>query len=160
LIKNQEPNSKNQNTLHFEAWFLEFGSWILDLEMAKCEQGYLCDVCGTDVEEMTGSDLYLRYILGEVRPEQLHVSRERHIRCNPALAQFIVDPAFEPVPCEGPFAKQFLDSASVADQEARVTRAWRRLQELPSLGLPILEYPLPEVRQVWQKQKAAADVPS
>jgi hypothetical protein len=76
------------------------------------------------------------------------------------LAQFIVDPAFAPVPCEGPFAKHFLDPASVAEQEARVTRAWHRLQELPSLGLPILEYPLPEVRQVWQKQKAAADVPS
>jgi hypothetical protein len=117
--------------------------------MAKCEQGYLCDVCEAEVEQMTDSDLYLRYILGEVRPEQLHISRERHIRCNPVLAQFIVDPAFEPVACEGPFGKECLDPASVADQEARVTRAWRRLQELPSLGLPILEYPLPEVRQTW-----------
>jgi hypothetical protein len=115
--------------------------------MAKCEQGYLCDVCGADVEQMIDSDLYLRYILGEVRPEQLHVSRERHIRCNPVLAQFIVDPDFEPVFCNGPFGKEHLDPISVAEQESRVTRAWRRLQELPSLGLPILEYPLPEVRQ-------------
>jgi hypothetical protein len=114
--------------------------------MAKCEQGYLCDVCGSDVENMTDSDLYLRYILGEVRPEELHISRERHIRCNPVLAQFIVDPIFQPVASEGAFAKGFLDPVSVAEQEERVTRAWRRLQQLPGSGLPILEYPLPEVR--------------
>ena len=65
--------------------------------MALCEQGYLCEVCGGDVEGITDSDLYLRYVLGEVPPEKLHILRERHIRCNPALAQFIVDPAFEPV---------------------------------------------------------------
>src|ERR1700736_416900 len=98
--------------------------------MARCEQGYLCDVCGLEVEEMTDSDLYLRYILGELPPEQLHVSRERHIRCNPATAQFIVDLAFEPVGCEGLFAKALLDPLSVAEMEKRVTRAWRRLQEL------------------------------
>jgi len=34
----------------------------------------------------------------------------------------------------------------VAEEEARVTRGWRRLQELPGLGIPIIEYPLPEVR--------------
>ena len=114
--------------------------------MAKCEQGYLCDVCGSDVENMTDSDLYLRFILGEVRPEELHVSRERHIRCNPVLAQFIADPSFQPVVCEGAFAKGFLDADSVAEQEERVTRAWRRLQQLPGSGIPILEYPLAEVR--------------
>lgn len=119
--------------------------------MARCEQGYLCDTCGAEVEEMTDSDLYLRFVLGEVPPEVLHVSRERHIRCNPTTAQFIVDPAFPPVTCAGAFAKQCLDPASVAEQEERVTRAWRRLQELPGLGLPILEYPLAEVRQAWQR---------
>src|ERR1700730_12208473 len=76
------------------------------LPMAKCEQGYLCDVCGGDVEELTDSDLYLRYVLGEVPPEKLHILRERHIRCNPVLAQFIVDLKFEPVRCEGAFAKE------------------------------------------------------
>ncbi len=124
--------------------------------MAKCEQGYLCDVCGADVEAMTESDLYLRYVLGEVRPEELHVSRERHIRCNPVLAQFIVDPQFQPAACDGPFAKQFLDPSSVADQEERVTGAWRRLQELPGTGLPILEYPPPEVRRAWQDKSLPA----
>jgi hypothetical protein len=111
--------------------------------MARCEQGYLCDVCGAEVTEITDSDLYLRYVLGEVRLDQLHVTRERHIRCNPATAQFIVDPAFAPQTCDGPFAKQTLDPAFVREQEERVTRAWRRLQQLPALKVPIAEYPLP-----------------
>src|SRR5262245_54575028 len=119
--------------------------------MARCDQGYLCEVCGDEVEEITDSDLYLRYVLGEVHPEQLHLLRERHLRCNPALAQFIVDPAFQPpVVCEGAFAKAHLDPAYVAEEETRVTRAWRRLQELPGSGLPILEYPPPEVRERWK----------
>ena len=59
--------------------------------MAVCDQGYLCDVCGQDVEAIIDSDLYLRYILGEVHPLALPTQRERHIRCNPATAQYIVD---------------------------------------------------------------------
>jgi hypothetical protein len=119
--------------------------------MARCEQGYLCDVCGAEVGEIVDSDLYLRYVLGEVSPDALPTCRERHIRCNPAVAQFIVDPAFAPVVCEGPFAKGLLDPAGVAEEEARVTRAWRRLQQLPGLRLPLQEYPLPEVRQSWHR---------
>jgi hypothetical protein len=111
--------------------------------MARCEQGYLCEVCGQEVGEITESDLYLRYVLGEVPPEQLHILPERHIRCNPALAQYIVDPAFEAVRCEGVFAKEQMDRDFVAAEEARVTRGWRRLQELPSLDIPIIDYPLP-----------------
>ena len=114
--------------------------------MARCEQGYLCEVCGGEVAEITDSDLYLRYVLGEVPPEMLHRLRERHVRCNPALAQFIVDASFAPARCDGAFAKEHLDAEYVAGQEARVSRAWRRLQELPRLGLTILEYPLPEAR--------------
>ena len=114
--------------------------------MVACDQGYLCDVCGLDVEAITESDLYLRYVLGEVDSGWLPVSAERHIRCNPALAQYIVDPSFAPLPCEGPFAKESLEASSVAEQEERVTRAWRRLQQLPGSGLPSLDYPLPEVR--------------
>jgi hypothetical protein len=110
--------------------------------MARCERGYLCDVCGQEVDGIAVSDLYLRYVLGEVPLAQLHVSPERHIRCNPAMAQFIVDPGFAPAGCEGPFAKQFLDREFVARQEHRVTRGWRRLQELPALGLPLVDYPL------------------
>ena len=113
--------------------------------MAKCEQGYGCDVCGKEVEDMIDSDLYLRYVLGEVGIDTLHVSQERHIRCNPTLAQFIVDPAFEPVECAGPFAKNCLDAVWVAEQESRVTRAWRRLQQLPNSGLTLRDYPLSNV---------------
>jgi hypothetical protein len=125
--------------------------------MARCEQGYLCEVCGQDVGEITDSDLYLRYVLGEVPPEQLHLLRERHIRCNPSLAQYIVDPAFAAAACDGFFAKGTLDPGFVAAEEMRVTRGWQRLQELPTLGIPIIEYPLPEVRQRLTEDQ---DVPS
>jgi hypothetical protein len=124
--------------------------------MARCEQGYLCEVCGQDVGEITDSDLYLRYVLGEVPPEQLHLLPERHIRCNPSVAQYIVDPAFAPIACGGFFAKGILDPGFVAAEEMRVTRGWRRLQELPTLGIPIIEYPLPEVRQSLTEGQDAA----
>ena len=123
--------------------------------MAKCEQGYLCDVCGQDVAEITESDLYLRYVLGEVPPEQLHRMPERHVRCNPSMAQYIVDADFAPIRCEGVFAKENLDREYVAAEEERVTRAWRRLQELPRLRIPIIEYPLPEVREKWRAEPEA-----
>lgn len=113
--------------------------------MAKCEQGYLCDVCGKDVAEITESDLYLRYVIGMVDPETLHTTKERHICCNPALAQFIVDDAFQPVVLEGPFDKRLLDRAFVRGRETLVTRGWRRLRELAHTDTPIIEYPLPEV---------------
>lgn len=118
--------------------------------MAQCEQGYLCEVCGKDVEELTDSDLYLRYVLGEVDPEILHISPERHIQCNPVLAQFIVAEGFAPVVVEGYFSKILLDHEFVIEEEARVTRGYRRLQELPELGLPINEYPLPEAIALWK----------
>jgi hypothetical protein len=119
--------------------------------MALCDQGYLCDVCGEEVEGLPESDLYLRYVLGEARPERLHLERERHILCNPMMAQFIVDPAFPPVRCDGPFAKEHLDPVFVAQEEARVTRGWQRLREIGALGLTtIQEYPLPEVIAAWQ----------
>ena len=121
--------------------------------MAGCEEGYLCDVCGLDVEQITDSDLYLRYILGEISPLLLPGQRERHIRCNPALAQFIVDENFEPIQCEGIFAKENLDADFVRERERQVTRTWRRLQEIPRLGLPITEYPLPEVIAQWHEGK-------
>src|SRR5947199_6964660 len=89
---------------------------IAPFSMARCEQGYLCDVCGADVEAITDSDLYLRYVLGEVSPHELPRMRERHVRCNPATAQFIRDPAFPPISCDGTFAREALDPAYVAVQ--------------------------------------------
>ncbi len=113
--------------------------------MAKCDEGYLCDVCGQDVALLTDSDLYLRYIVGMLDPEVLHTSPERHSRCNPELAQYIVADDFPPMFREGPFDKRKLDHQFVRQQEELLTRGWRRLNEVASLEVPIIEYPLPEV---------------
>ena len=114
--------------------------------MAKCDEGYLCSVCGKDVPNITQSDLYLRYVIGEVDPELLHTTPERHIRCNPVLAQFIVDESFEAETVAGPFGKAELDRSYVAERESLVTRGWQRLQELKSVrDISVLEIPLPEV---------------
>jgi hypothetical protein len=116
--------------------------------VAKCEEGYLCDVCGSDVEHIWESDLYLRYVIGLLDPETLHTTRERHIRCNPTRAQFIVDPDFPPVAVDGDFDKRQLDPVFVREQERLLTRGWKRLKELAHIeGLSLLDYPLPEVRE-------------
>ena len=43
--------------------------------MAKCNLGYMCEVCGLEVPEITDSDLYLRFVLGEVRAQELDEAR-------------------------------------------------------------------------------------
>ena len=110
--------------------------------MARCDEGYRCEVCGGDVDALTDSDLYLRYVLGEVPLERLHLLPERHLRCNPALTQYIAADGFEPAACDGPFDKRGLDAGFVANETARVTAGWRRLQALPTLGLAVPEYPI------------------
>ena len=90
--------------------------------MAKCDEGYVCEVCGGDVAGLAESDLYLRYVIGLLDPETLHTTRERHIRCNPTLAQFIVADDFEPVAVEGDFDKRRLDPDHVRAREALVSR--------------------------------------
>ena len=116
--------------------------------MARCEEGYLCEVCGEEVEEIADSDLYLRYVIGMIDPETLHTTPERHIRCNPSLAQFIVAPEFDDVDA-GAFDKRLLDPEFVQSRESLVTRGWRRLLELSRCDeeLSLLEYPLPEFQQ-------------
>ncbi len=113
--------------------------------MAKCDEGYLCEVCQKEVANLTESDLYLRYVVGMLDPEVLHTTPERHIRCNPSLAQYIVADGFEPVAIEGPFDKRMLDPSYVSEQEQLLTLGWQRLQELATKTLPIIEYPLPQV---------------
>ena len=110
--------------------------------MARCDEGYLCEVCGAPVEEIAESDLYLSFVLGELPAAALSNEQERHVACNPVQAQFIVDEAFEAVVVEGPFNKRNLDVDYVVGREALVTRGWQRLQKLVSLGVPIGEYPL------------------
>lgn len=113
--------------------------------MAKCDEGYLCDVCGQDVATLAESELYLRYIVGLLDPEVLHTTPERHIRCNPALAQYIVADDFEAVVVEGDLDKRTLDPGYVRRQEELFTRGWRRLGEVAAGDVPIIQYPLPEV---------------
>ena len=112
----------------------------------RCEQGYLCDVCDLEVVDITVSALYLQYVLGEIPARELMSHPERHIRCHPYLAQFIVDDGFPPVAMDGPFAKANLDPAEAVRMEDLVTRAWRRLQEVRGLGVPISEYPLAKAK--------------
>jgi hypothetical protein len=114
--------------------------------MAKCDEGYLCEVCGEPVEFLTESELYLRYVVGWVDPETLHTTPERHIRCNPTLAQFIVTDGFPTVEVEGMFDKRGLDPAHVAEREKLLTAGWIRLSELAGQeGLSLLDYPTDEV---------------
>jgi hypothetical protein len=115
--------------------------------VAHCERGYLCDVCGDEVAEIVDSDLYLSFVIGLVEPQALLARPERHIRCNPVQAQFIVDAGFTPITVEGSFDKRRLDPQYVRAQEELVTRGWRRLQEISGQSLPLIEYPLPEVRE-------------
>jgi hypothetical protein len=75
----------------------------------------------------------------------LHTTPERHIRCDPELAQYIVADDFAPIFREGPFDKRRLDPDFVEQQEKLLTRGWHRLNELATLDVPIIEYPLPEV---------------
>jgi len=120
--------------------------------MSKCDEGYLCEVCGRDVANLTDSDLYLRYVVGLLDPEVLHTSPERHIRCNASLAQYIVSDDFAPMIVEGPFDKRSLDPAYVREQEQLLTRGWQRLQELVDGETSIIDYPLPEVLEQIKKQ--------
>ncbi|MEO2016064.1 MAG: hypothetical protein ABGZ53_17015 [Fuerstiella sp.] len=116
--------------------------------MVKCDQGYLCEICGEEVELIGDSDLYLRYVTGQIDSRELLASPERHIRCNAVVAQFIADPNFEVVEVEGPFSKSEMDRGYVAKQETLITRGWQRLQELAEIAdtLPVSEYPLSEFR--------------
>lgn len=119
-----------------------------ELLMARCEQGYLCDVCGEEVESIRESDLYLRFVMGQVPVRELLTSPERHIRCNPVSAQFINHQDFEPVVVEGDFDRRLFDPADMKDKVELITRAWMRLQELSekSQSIPLPMYPLPEFR--------------
>lgn len=116
--------------------------------MARCEQGYLCEVCGDEVESIRDSDLYLRFVIGELSARQLLTAPERHLRCCPVNAQFIDDESFEPVAVEGDFDRRLFDEDFVRERSTLITRGWKRLQELAEQAqtVPISEYPLPEFR--------------
>lgn len=129
--------------------------------MADCDQGYFCEACREYVDAVNDSDLYLRFVMGLVSPEELMRARERHVRCRPSLAQYIVDPNFEPVLDADPATdKRQRPADSVRRMESLVTRAWRRLQEIPGSGLSIAEYPLPDVEPAWRDASFAGADPT
>jgi hypothetical protein len=115
--------------------------------MAKCNTGYICQVCHEEVKGLTQSDLYLRYVIGRVDPETLHLQPERHIRCNPSLAQFIEDENFESLKIDPDFSKANMDADYVSQQTKLVTRGFERLKEISKSSLSVLEYPLKEFRR-------------
>ena len=80
----------------------------------RCDEGYDCDVCGRPVEAIVESELYLRYVLGEIPLEMLHRHPERHLRCNPAYAQYIVHSEFEPMIVDGKIGRLRAEMAHYA----------------------------------------------
>ena len=123
--------------------------------MAKCDEGYMCEVCGKDVASIVDSDLYLRYVIGELDPEVLHTSPERHIRCNPVLAQFIDHESFERVIVKGELARERLDTDFRRDRERLVTRGYARLLEIAATegDRDVTLYPLPEAIEKYRCER-------
>lgn len=120
--------------------------------MARCDQGYLCRICGAEVEDIVESELYLRFVIGEIDPETLHTQPECHLRCNPTLSQFISDDRFEPaVKVVGVFSKDTLDPNFVRERSTLINLGYARLWEIMSdeVGITVIEYPLEVFRDRW-----------
>ena len=108
----------------------------------RCDEGYLCGECGLPVDLIEESVLYLRYVLGEIELEKLHLHREYHLVCESHLSQFITEPGVPTPVVPGAFGKAGLDPDFVRAEEARVNRGYRRLLFIPYLGVSVAEYPL------------------
>lgn len=120
--------------------------------MAKCDEGYLCEVCGEAVESLSESALYLQYVIGWVDPETLHTLPECHLTCQPKLAQFVEHEEFPEVRVEGDFDRRFLDADFVAQRVDLISRGYQRLREVQRRrkGLSVSDYPLPEAIAKWR----------
>ena len=103
-------------------------------------------MCGEDVTSIVDSDLYLRYVIGELDPEVLHTSAERHIRCNSVLAQFIRHDDFEAIIVEGEWSLEGLDPEYVRQRIELVSRGFARLLEIAASegDRDVTAYPLSE----------------
>ncbi|MCA9192087.1 MAG: hypothetical protein KDB03_10000 [Planctomycetales bacterium] len=117
--------------------------------MAKCDEGYICQICGEDVSRISDSVLYLQYVVGWISVEVLHSHPESHIRCQPSLAQFIETSEFSPpVVIDGAFDRRQLDPQFAAARTLLLTQGFLRLLEIerhrPQLTVP--EYPLESIR--------------
>lgn len=118
--------------------------------MAKCDEGYLCQVCGEEVKRLIDSSLYLQYVIGWIPSTDLQKHPEIHLRCNPNLAQFIDAPEhFAPMTAEGPFDRRQLDPKFAAERTDLVTRGYLRLRHLQrDRSLPIDGYPVIDQQQI------------
>jgi len=112
--------------------------------MAACDEGYPCQTCGQPVKNIVDSALYLHFVLGDVQVHQLFNHPERHLHCEPELAQYIVHEKFEAPEVTGEQDKRRLSDEERMVREERITAAWVRLREVRQLGIPITEYPLVE----------------
>jgi hypothetical protein len=121
--------------------------------MARCDQGYLCRICGEEVEFITDSELYLRFVIGEIDPEKLHLTQECHLRCSPLVAQFIQDERFgPPISVSGPFGLDSLDVRFVTARSQLINRGYERLWQIRirrAENPSVQGYPLPEIRDRW-----------
>ncbi|MFG0290048.1 MAG: hypothetical protein ACF8CQ_17840 [Rhodopirellula sp. JB044] len=148
-INDARKESSHESTLEYPqfqelSYQYQPNAFFPAFPMAKCDQGYLCEVCGDEVTSIVESDLYLRYVLGQLDAEKLHLSPERHLRCNPVLSQYIDDERFDPVTVDSDFDKRVLDATFVSQQTERVSKAYRRLWQIAQSETPIslLEYPI------------------
>jgi tetratricopeptide (TPR) repeat protein len=82
--------------------------------MARCDEGYRCEVCGRDVEAVTDSDLYLRYVLGEVPLDRLHLQLALRYRARQAAER----------------AKAHLEAAANSDEPSIAAEALYQLADL------------------------------
>ncbi|MCG6156229.1 hypothetical protein [Rubinisphaera margarita] len=105
--------------------------------MAKCDQGYKCEICGEPVKNIIESALYLRYVLGEVQLHELFGAPERHLHCDHDLCRFIRHEKFVQ-----PEEVELVDPADDQARVERVTRGYERLREVVGQGIPITDYPL------------------
>ncbi len=118
--------------------------------MAQCDEGYLCRVCGEEVKRIDQSLLYLRYVLGWIKVEQLTKQPEAHLHCTPAIAQFIVDPDFQcDLALEPELDKQHLDADFRQARETLITDGYQRLKFLQKhrRTTTISQYPISQVDQ-------------
>ena len=121
--------------------------------MAKCEEGYLCEVCGQDVAEITESDLYLRYVIG--------LRRSRGAAHHAASGTSAATRRWRSSSSMTISRRSRSKAPSTSGCSIRPTSASRRRsspaasaasRSSPRLDLPILDYPLPEVRAEMEKQ--------
>jgi len=113
--------------------------------LAKCDQGYLCEVCGEPVKSIVESSLYLRYVLGEVDLHELFGKPERHLQCDCELSGYISDERFQQTVACAEAANgngSTTNGTDFVERSARITRGWHRLREVVRSDIPITEYPL------------------